>query len=269
MASGGPLQEGHVNDRTDGSIGLERAQRGTTASAGMAYRDLVVGSRSWLALLQHELLVAWGGALPGAIGIAFRRLSWRGGLFHRAGRGTLWGRNVTLWHSRKMWIGDGVAVDEGSQLDARGCKPGEFHIGDGVLISRGCIISGKDGPLTIGNRANIGAGCVFYASTRLEIGADTLMAAQCYVGGGRYAVHGPTDIPIAEQPEPRRGVVIENDCWLGAGAILLDGVRIGHGSVIAAGAVVTGDVVPLSVMAGVPARCVTKRTGPGGRQEAS
>jgi acetyltransferase-like isoleucine patch superfamily enzyme len=46
---------------------------------------------------------------------------------------------------------------------------------------------------------------------------------------------------------------------------VLDGVRIGHGSVIAAGAVVTENVPPLSVMAGVPARCVSKRTGLGGQ----
>lgn len=248
-----------MNDRTDGSIGLGRMQQGSAASAAATYRALVVGSPSWLALLRHELVVAWGAALPGAVGIAFRRLTWRGGLFHRAGRGALWGRNVTLWHTRKMWIGDGVAVDEGSQLDARGCTAGEFRLGDGVLISRGCIISGKDGPLSIGPRASIGAGCVMYASTRLEIGADTLLAAQCYVGGGRYTVYGRTDIAIADQPEPRTGVVIEDDCWLGAGVIVIDGVRIGRGSVVAAGSVVTQDVEPFSVVAGAPARRVGSR----------
>jgi acetyltransferase-like isoleucine patch superfamily enzyme len=160
-----------------------------------------------------------------------------------------------------MWIGDRVAVDDGCQLDARGCGPGEFRIGYGALISRGCVISGKDGPLSIGPRANIGAGCVMYASTRLEIGADTMLAAQCYVGGGRYQVFGRTDLPIAEQPEPRLGVVIEDDCWLGAGVIVVDGVRIGRGSVVAAGAVVTRDVEPYSVVAGVPARLVARRNG--------
>jgi acetyltransferase-like isoleucine patch superfamily enzyme len=253
------LQENDLNDRNDGSIGLDRLQQGSPGSAAAAYRALVVGSHSWLAVLHHELVVAWGGALPGATGVGFRRLTWRGGMFHRAGRGMMWGRNVGLWHSRKMWIGDGVAVDEGSQLDARGCASGEFRIGDGVLISRGCIVSGKDGPLTIGPRASIGAGCVMYASTRLEIGADTMLAAQCYVGGGRYAVHGRTDVAIAEQPEPRIGVVIGDDCWLGAGVIVIDGVNIGRGSVVAAGSVVTQDVEAFSVVAGAPARRVGTR----------
>jgi acetyltransferase-like isoleucine patch superfamily enzyme len=86
-----------------------------------------------------------------------------------------------------------------------------------------------------------------------------MLAAQCYIGGGRYRVLGRTDVPIAEQPEPRLGVVIEDDCWLGAGAIVVDGVRIGRGSVVGAGAVVTRDVEPYSVVVGVPARKVATR----------
>lgn len=249
-----------MNDRTDDSIGLAQARAGGTASAAAVYRDLV-GAGSWLGLLRYELLVSWGALLPGAIGLGLRRAAWRGLLGH-GGRGVVWGRNVTLWHPDRMWIGDGVAVDEGVQLDARGCGRHEFCIGDGALISRGCIISGKDGPLSIGPRANIGVGCVMYASTRLEIGADTMLAAQCYVGGGRYQVHGRLDLPMAEQPEPRRGVVIEDDCWLGAGAIVVDGVRIGRGSVVGAGAVVTRDVEPYSIVTGVPARVVGKRRQP-------
>jgi acetyltransferase-like isoleucine patch superfamily enzyme len=245
-----------MNDRTDDSIGLARAREGGSAAA---YRDLV-GARSWLGLLHHELVVSWGAVLPGAVGLAFRRLTWGRRLFGYCGRGIIWGRNITVWHPRKMWIGAGVAVDEGCQLDARGCGSGEFRVGEGALISRGCIISGKDGPLSIGPRANIGAGCVMYASTRLEIGADTMLAAQCYVGGGRYKVHGRTDVPIAEQPEPRLGVVIEDDCWLGAGVVVVDGVRIGRGSVVGAGAVVTHDVEPFSVVTGVPARRVGTRS---------
>jgi len=250
-----------MNDRTDDSIGLARAREGGSAAA---YRDLV-GAGSWLGLLRHELVVSWGALLPGAAGVAFRRLTW-GGLFGHCGSNAVWGRNITLWHPGKMWIGAGVAVDEGCQLDARGCGPGEFRLGEGALISRGCIVSGKDGPLSIGPRANIGAGCVMYASTRLEIGADTMLAAQCFVGGGRYRVHGRTDVPMAEQPEPRLGVVIEEDCWLGAGVVVVDGVRIGRGSVVGAGAVVTQDVEPLSVVSGVPARRVGRRGGEAGQE---
>jgi acetyltransferase-like isoleucine patch superfamily enzyme len=245
-----------------------RAAAAGGGSAFRAYQDLVVGSRSWRALLRHELLACWGAPLPGAVGLAFRKYTWRW-LFGSVGRGVVWGRNISLRHTAKMSIGDGVTVDDDCQLDAQGCAPGGFRLGDGVLVSRGCIVSGKDGPLTIGARVNIGAGCVLYASTRLEIGADTMLAALCYVGGGRYAARGRTDIPIAEQAEPRQGVVIEDDCWLGAGVIVIDGVRIGRGSVVAAGAVVTRDVEPLSVVAGTPARLIATRGEPVNLKEKS
>lgn len=247
------------------------AARAASAGRGSpirAYQDLVVGSRSWARLLQHELVACWGAMLPGALGLAFRQLAWRG-LFAPGSQRAAWGRNVTLRHPGKMHIGRGVAIDDGCQLDAQGCEPGEFRIEDGVLVSRGCIISGKHGSLSLGARANLGAGCVLYASTRLEIGADTMLAALCYVGGGQYATRGRLDIPMAAQPKTGFGVVIEEDCWLGAGVVVIDGVRIGRGSVVAAGAVVIDDVAPYSVVAGVPARTVRKRHGPRASAEIS
>jgi acetyltransferase-like isoleucine patch superfamily enzyme len=241
-------------------VAAARAANEAGGGAIGAYMDLMVGVRSWPRLLQHELVACWLSGTPGALGLALRRSLWRR-LFHSSGRGIIWGRNIALRHPRKMDIGDAVVIDDHCQLDAQGCGEGEFSIGAGALISRDCIVSGKDGPLAIGPRVNIGAGCILYASTELRIGADTMLAAMCYVGGGRYTTRGRTEIPIASQSLPRLGVVIEDDCWLGAGVIVIDGVRIGRGSVIAAGAVVTADVAPYSVVAGVPGRLVATRFG--------
>jgi carbonic anhydrase/acetyltransferase-like protein (isoleucine patch superfamily) len=242
----------------DDPVAAARAANRSGGSAIGAYMDLVVGARSWPRLVKYELIGAWLSGTPGALGLALRRLLWRN-LFRSVGGRVVWGRHITLRHPGKMDIGDAVVVDDLCQLDAQGCAEGEFRIGAGALISRGCIVSGKDGALTIGPRVNVGAGCILYASTELRIGADTMLAAMCYVGGGRYTTRGRTDIPIASQPVPRLGVVIEDDCWLGAGVIVIDGVRIGRGSVIAAGAVITEDVAPYSVVAGVPGRLVATR----------
>jgi acetyltransferase-like isoleucine patch superfamily enzyme len=224
-----------------------------------AYQDLAVGTRSMTDLVLYEVLVAWGAAVPGAAGFLLRGKTWPR-MLHRAGRGIVWGRNVVLRHPGKMWIEDRVLIDDACYFDAKGCGQGDFHIETDVLISRSCIVSGKDGPLRIGARANIGAGCILYASTGLEIGADTMLAAQCYIGGGRYDVAGPIDVPISQQSLPRRGVIIEDDCWLGAGVVVVDGVRIGRGSIVGAGAVVTKDLPPYSIAAGVPARVLHSRT---------
>ena len=67
--------------------------------------------------------------------------------------------------------------------------------------------------------------------------------------------------PIIEQGITAEGIVIENDAWIGAGAIILDGVRVGQGAVVGAGAVVTRDVPPHTVVAGNPASVVKTITG--------
>lgn len=240
-----------------------RAASEGRGSAVRAYQDLVIGSRSWWRLVQHELVGGWGAILPGAVGLAFRRACWPS-LVHSCGRGVAWGRSVALRHASKMVIGAGVIIDEGCQLDAQGCAPGEFRIAEGALISRGCIISGKDGAISIGTRVNIGAGCVMYASPRLEIGAGSMIAALCYIGGGRYSTRGGIDEPLAGRKEPRSGVQIGPDCWVGAGAVIIDGVTLGRGSVVGAGSVVTRSFEPGSIVAGVPARVVRMRAGASG-----
>jgi acetyltransferase-like isoleucine patch superfamily enzyme len=72
-------------------------------------------------------------------------------------------------------------------------------------------------------------------------------------------VYTDPDTPIRLQGVTRRGIVVEDDCWIGAGSMILDGVRISRGCVVAAGAVVTRDVPPYSVVAGVPARVIKSR----------
>lgn len=69
-----------------------------------------------------------------------------------------------------------------------------------------------------------------------------------------------TDIPMMEQGfEEERPVYIGNDVWIGDRVLILPGVHIGDGSIIAAGAVVTKDVPPYSIVAGVPARKIRDR----------
>jgi acetyltransferase-like isoleucine patch superfamily enzyme len=69
------------------------------------------------------------------------------------------------------------------------------------------------------------------------------------------------DILIRDQGVAYQTVIIEDDCWIAANSIILAGVTIGKGSVVAAGSVVTENVAPYSVVAGVPAKFIKSRKG--------
>ena len=93
----------------------------------------------------------------------------------------------------------------------------------------------------------------------LSIGADTLLAGNCYVGGGGYDPDGPIDVPMAEQPVVSPFVEVGSDCWLGAGVVVIAGVTVGRGAVIGAGSVVTRDIPPFSIAVGSPAKVIRRR----------
>ena len=224
-------------------------------SAAQAYRGRV-GAGSWLGLVRHEVLAGWLALIPGALGFLLRRWLWGRGLFAGCGRQAIFGRNISLFHPGRMVLGERVAIDDDCRLDAERCAQGEFVLGDDVIISRGCLLAAMHGHLRLAPRVNVGTHCTMYSAGGIDIGADTMLASNCYLGGGSYAVRGSFDIPLSRQLQPGRGLVIAEDCWLGAGVTVIDGVTIGRGSVIAAGAVVIRDVEPFSVMAGVPARRV-------------
>lgn len=72
-------------------------------------------------------------------------------------------------------------------------------------------------------------------------------------------LHDSTDIPMTSQGHIEKDIVIEDDVWIGYGAQIMSGITVGTGAIVAAGAVVTKDVPPYSVVAGVPARVIKSR----------
>ncbi len=114
----------------------------------------------------------------------------------------------------------------------------------------------------IGNDVFIGSGACFTAVKGLTIGNKVMFGPFVTIRGGNhnasilnkfmYDVH-------EKRPEDDAPVVVEDDVWIGAGAIILKGVTVRRGSIVAAGAVVTRDVEPYSIVAGVPAKVVRYR----------
>lgn len=161
-----------------------------------------------------------------------------------------------IWRALARRFGNGVRIGSGV-----GFKHLEtFEIGDGVFIGAQSYIQGRfDGTTKIGNHVWIGPQAYFDARN---------LVLEDYVGWGPGAkvlgsVHTgfPIERPIIETDLEIRPVCVEAWADIGTGAILLPGVTIGKGSIVGAGAVVTRDVAPFSICAGVPARFVRWRDG--------
>ncbi|MEX0729681.1 MAG: acyltransferase [Aquisalimonadaceae bacterium] len=229
-----------------------------SASPLTRYRRKVLGEATALTFARYELSIMLVGNLAGAAGYLARRIFLRG-LFRTFGSGVILGRGLAIRHPGRITLGERVAIDDHVLLDAGGAGADGITLGDEVIVSRNCVIQGKTGPVSVGNRSDIGCNTIVTSVSGVHIGAHTLIAGNCYIGGGRY-ITDRRDVPIMEQGTCSRGpVVMEDDVWVGANVIVLDGVRIGRGSIIGAGALVTRDVPEYSVAVGVPAKVVGTR----------
>jgi maltose O-acetyltransferase len=112
--------------------------------------------------------------------------------------------------------------------------------------------------LTLGAHVGIAAYCQINAAGGVEIGDDVLIGPGTMIWSQGH-IYASLDSPIRCQGYSREKVVVENDVWIGAGAIILPGVRVAQGTVVAAGAVVTKSTEPFTVMAGVPAQMIARR----------
>jgi acetyltransferase-like isoleucine patch superfamily enzyme len=137
---------------------------------------------------------------------------------------------------------------------ARGLRLGSrASLEEGVRI----LLQGPAAMLTVGEFAYVGPGCRFDLTGPMEIGAHALFGPGCFVTDHNHGT--APDRRIDEQPCEMRAVRVGADAWLGAHVVVLPGVHIEDGAVVAAGAVVTQDVPPYTIVGGVPARAIGHR----------
>jgi virginiamycin A acetyltransferase len=135
-------------------------------------------------------------------------------------------------------------------------------IEDGVTIDSFVKIkpAGGTGDVRIGKRTFINSGTVIYTGNGVMIGEDVLIAANCTLAPVNHEFRFKHLSIIEQRFQPSRGgIVVEDDVWIGANCVILDGAILRHGCVVGANSVVRGELEPYSINIGQPARCVGYR----------
>ena len=176
------------------------------------------------------------------------------------------GKGVSVRYANYLEAGKDLIIEDYVEINCLSKQ--KIILGDRVTIGKFAIIrptniyGGEIGEgLKIGNNSNIGPYCYIGCSGFIEIGNNVMISPRVSIYAENH-VFESTDIPIKAQGLTKQFVKIENDCWIAANSIILAGVTIGRGSVVAAGSVVTSDVPPFSIVAGVPAKIIKNRNKP-------
>ncbi|HEY9861079.1 MAG TPA: DapH/DapD/GlmU-related protein [Candidatus Obscuribacterales bacterium] len=162
------------------------------------------------------------------------------------------GRNNIISIHKRSRLGWSIRLSSAGQ-------DSQIILGEHACLDRGVDIRSHDnGHVEIGQDTYLGPYTCIAGPGRITIGKDCLIASHCGIYASNHDFSNPAR-KICEQGVTAKGIVIEDDCWLGSGVRVLDGVTIHQGSVIGAGAVVTKDIPPYSIAVGVPAKAIAQR----------
>jgi acetyltransferase-like isoleucine patch superfamily enzyme len=207
---------------------------------------------------RESSITTFVGWIPRRPGSALRRILYRI-ILGRAGRSIQISTGVELINADLIELGSEVKIDRDVRIRNTG-RCSKIRIGDRTQIRRGVDIkvhSVEGGCIEIGENVIIGPySCL--SGRSIKIGNFCLIAPHVGIFANNHNFADPHR-PIKTQGHSYKGIVIEDDCWLGCGVKVMDGVTIAQGSVIGAGAVVTHNIPPYSIAVGVPAKVVGHR----------
>jgi galactoside O-acetyltransferase len=202
---------------------------GKGKGAGMRISDI--------AAVVPEELDAWFRFLfvkdmPGRLGLAVRRLYWKG-RFKSSSSFTVYPR-CEIEAPQNMALGSGCILFEECRLSAQ--SGGAIDIGSGTVFNSNVFVNAAEGG-------------------RISIGKNVIVGPRTTMRASNHAYADKARL-ISEQGHMPGEIVIGDDVWIGAHALILPGARVGSGAVIAAGAVVVKEVPPYSLSGGIPAKVI-------------
>jgi acetyltransferase-like isoleucine patch superfamily enzyme len=200
------------------------------------------------------LLIGW---IPTVLGIFLRGVFYR--IILKMDGWPAIESGVRLRFANHIRLGRGVYLDYGAYLHA--CPHG-IDIGDRTFVMHGAtlhVYNFRDLPhsrIKIGEDSLIGEYCIIRGQGGVDIGDRVYTSPYSQIIAVNHVFSDKTR-PFIEQGITAEGITIEDDVWIGSGAVITDGVRLEQGAVVAAGAVVTEDVPAYTVVGGVPARIIS------------
>lgn len=196
-------------------------------------------------------------------GIKFFRGLWNRFFIREVHGLFLVGKNVQITHGNHIRCGRNVKFEDYSEIHGL-CSEGLFFgnnvtIGRGVMIRPSSYYGGDLGKgLIIGDNSSIGPYGYVGCSGKVFIGDNVMIGPKCSLFAENH-VFIDDKKTIKSQGVIRKGISIEDDCWIGSNVVILDGVTIGKGTVIGAGTIITKDIPPMSVVIDKKNKFVKKR----------
>jgi acetyltransferase-like isoleucine patch superfamily enzyme len=172
------------------------------------------------------------------------------------------GKNVKIQHLNKISTGPNLIIEDNVYIN--GLSKRGINFGSNVTIQRDSIlictgvIRDLGVGISIGDNVGLNSRLYFGGQGGIEIGNNVIVGPDVKIFSENHK-YKKTEVLIKDQGESRLGVKIGNDCWIGAGAIILDGVNLADGCVVAAGSVVTKSFEAFSVIGGIPAKKIKIR----------
>ena len=158
-------------------------------------------------------------------------------------------------HKNQVFFEDGVEIR----------AIGRLKVGKDTIIGSNSLLhcGGRnwcnyEGGIRIGKKSYIGPHSVLFGAGEIEIGNNVLLGPGVVLASHQHSHRELTHV-IQDQPMDFGKILIEDDVWIGSRAVVLLDVKIGRGSIIGAGAVVTKDIPPFSIAVGVPAKVIKNR----------